>query len=574
MAYITKKKINGTIYYYAEQREWKDGKSRRKWQKYLGSIDTIIKSVEGKSPQPSFAELFCLGDIGAYLSIANDIKIVQIINNMLPKKNQGLSIGDYIQIAAINRGTGSVSKNSMWDWFKGTLLLNYYSNIKASSLSSQRFWDNMDLIPEDMIKDIWMEIINRVIINYKIDLSQVSYDGTNFYTFISTFNVKNTIAQRGKNKQGRSSLRQVSYALFCSKEDHIPLYFDVYKGNKSDSKEFLKIIPDFIKSYKGKVAKQTPITIVFDKGNNSPANIGLLDGSEFNFVASAKLNEHKELAEVSNKDERFTPFDHENLDTIKAFKTIKEIYGKQRTVIVTFNSNLYNDQMCTINNDIKKCFDKLSELKQRLSDRAKGVITKGRKPTVASVKKSVNEILSRQYMKEIIQIDYSEKNQIPLINFMADGQKLAKIADTYLGKKIIFTDNHHWQMKDIIIAYNSQYVIEHAFREMKTRKNSSWWPMFHYTDQKIKVHGLYCTITLLIRSLMQRKVRQANLKISIDRVHEKLKGIKEVVNFFENSNSGKKGKKITKNHTLTKMDSIQKKLYDIFKISDYSTFRG
>ncbi len=38
MAYLMHKKISGNTYYYAEQRVWKDGKSRRQWQKYLGTI--------------------------------------------------------------------------------------------------------------------------------------------------------------------------------------------------------------------------------------------------------------------------------------------------------------------------------------------------------------------------------------------------------------------------------------------------------------------------------------------------------------------------------------------------------
>src|SRR5256884_4703751 len=45
----------------------------------------------------------------------------------------------------------------------------------------------------------------------QIALSQICYDGTNFYTFIDTFNLQSQLAKRGKNKQGRSNLRQVSY---------------------------------------------------------------------------------------------------------------------------------------------------------------------------------------------------------------------------------------------------------------------------------------------------------------------------------------------------------------------------
>lgn len=568
MAYITRKKIKGSTYYYAEQREWKDGKSRRKWQKYLGTIDKIIKAIDNKERKPEYAIVFELGGVSAYLDISREINITEIINSMLPKREQGITVGEYILIAAINRGLNAVSKRSIWNWFEDTILLNYFSHIKKEALSSQRFWDNMSLIKEDIIPEIWMKIIQKAITVYNIDLSLISYDGTNFYTFISSFNTRCTIAQRGKNKQGRKNLRQVNYALFCSREDHIPLYFDTYEGNTHDSPEFNKVINRFKEAYSGKISDDSSITIVFDKGNNSKENMEDFDKTSFHFIGSLKLDDYKELAMISNKDSCFKSFDHTKLEEIKAFRLKKVVYEKERTLIITFNNNLYNDQVRTVNNDIEKCVQRLSELSQRLNDRANGIITKGKKPTIDSVKKSVKDILKRQYMKKVIKVNYKEKNKILIITYTVDMEELAKLADSYLGKKIIFTDNHHWKTEDIIIAYHSQYVIEDVFKETKDRKLGCWWPMYHYTDQKIKVHGLYCTITMLIRSLMSRKVRQQNLRLPMVRMHNKLIGIKEVINFYPKEKGAKRLKKI---NTLTKMDETQKRLFEIFNMSKYVT---
>jgi len=43
MAYMTRKRIKGISYYYAEESERVNGKPRRKWQKYLGSLPKISK---------------------------------------------------------------------------------------------------------------------------------------------------------------------------------------------------------------------------------------------------------------------------------------------------------------------------------------------------------------------------------------------------------------------------------------------------------------------------------------------------------------------------------------------------
>ena len=117
-----------------------------------------------------------------------------------------------------------------------------------------------------------------------------------------------------------------------------------------------------------------------------------LDKTSFHFIGSLKLDNHKELAMISNKDSCFKSFDHPKLEDIKAVRLKKVIYGKERTLIITFNNNLYNDQVRTVNNDIERCVQRLSELSQRSNDRANGIITKGKKPTIDSVKKSVKDI--------------------------------------------------------------------------------------------------------------------------------------------------------------------------------------
>ena len=569
MAFMSHKKIKGYTYYYAEEREWREGKSQRKWQKYLGPLERIIQAVEKGGGAPAYAILFELGAPGAYLSIAHEIDTVGIINSLVPKRNQGISIGEYILFAAINRGVDAVSKRSMWHWFQDTILLHCFPRTTKDSLCSQRFWDNMNLIREERIPVIWRAILDKVLSVYSIDFSLISYDGTNFYTFICTFNTRCTIAKRGKNKQGRGNLRQVNYALFCAKEDHIPLYFDVYEGNMNDSKAFFTMIENFKNAFHGKIAEGATVTIVFDKGNNSPENIQKIDQSAFHFVGALKPSEHRDLASISHTDPCMKPLSRPDLEGVTAYRTEKKIYDRTRTVIVTFNPELYADQLKTVNNDIKKCIQKLSLLQQKLLDRAHGLIKKGKKPTMDSVKKQVRDILKRQYMKDLIPVEYEERNDIPLVSYALNTDAFAQIADTYLGKTILFTDNHEWPPEDIILAYRSQYIIENAFKEMKHRKLGCWWPLYHWTDQKIKVHGLYCSLTLLLRSLMSRKARLANLPLSMERMHKKLMGIKEVVNVYPKQR-GKGVRKRPKNYTITKMDEIQKRLFDLFKLNEYT----
>ena len=565
MAYLTRKRIKGITYYYAEESERRNGKSRRKWQKYLGPLPKIIEALEGTPQKPKYAEIFQLGGPAAYLNIAEQINMIPIIDSVFPKRNQGLSIGFYLTLAAINRGIEAVSKRSMWNWFKDTILFRAFPEANKTSLSSQRFWDNMSAIKEDKIQIAWMKLVNSVLDRENIDLSCASYDGTNFYSFIGSFNTRCSLAKRGKNKQGRRDLRQINYALFCTRKDHFPLYFDVFEGNRHDSKEFGVVVERFFHSFKDRKPNGNGITIVFDKGNNSDKNLNkFVEDSGFHFVGSVKPDDHKDLALISNNDKCFTSLSHTRLDQVKVFRTRKKIYGKSLTVVVTFNNNLYTAQVKSINNEINKCLGKLSVISTKLEDRIAGRITKGKKPTKESIKRQVASILSGQHMKKLIGSSVTDHNGIPLLTYSLKSDAYAELADTYLGKNIIITDNHNWSTEDIILTYRSQYIIEDVFKQMKDRRTGTWWPMFHWTDQMIRVHGLYCSLSLLIRSLILKRIQEAEMSMSMNKLHEKLSGIREVLNVFP---KGKK--KQSTQSVVTKMDEVQQRLFDLFRMEQY-----
>ena len=444
MERLEKKKISGHTYYYYSGWGWVNGKCRRKWQRYLGKLEDIVKACEGGGPAPLYADVFQWGLPAALWKEASTAGIVQTINDLCPKRNQGLSTGEYIGIASVNRAIRPNSKRSMWSWFSQTVLLRYLPGASKEALSSQRFWDHMDRIDGDKPAQIWKNIIKGVVEREEIDVSSVSYDGTNFYTFIDTFNVRCKIAKRGKNKQGQSNLRQVSYALFCSADGHMPLFYDVYEGNRNDAKQFplmLDKFNTFLQEIRGRRCAPEDTTLIFDKGNNSPANFVMIDTMKLKFVGSVKLGEHKELAQISNDDERFESCEAEGLDGTKAFRVKKTVYGKERVLVVSYNQNLFDAQWRTVQNDISRAIEKLAVLQQKLRDRAAGLITKGRTPTVASVEKQCERILIRQYMKQVITTNIREgKEKIPELEHAIDSAALSELADTHLGKNIIISN--------------------------------------------------------------------------------------------------------------------------------------
>ncbi len=217
MERLETKKISGHTYYYYSEWGWVDGKCRRLWQRYLGKLEDIVKACTGGGPAPLYADVFQWGLPVALWKEATTARIVEEINALCPKRNQGLSTGEYIGVAAVNRAIRPNSKRSLWGWLSQTALLRYLPNASKAALSSQRFWDHMDRIDGQRPEQIWKNIIKGVVEREGVDLSSVSYDGTNFYTFINTFNVRCRVAPARK-KQARteqSTAGQLRTVLLC-----------------------------------------------------------------------------------------------------------------------------------------------------------------------------------------------------------------------------------------------------------------------------------------------------------------------------------------------------------------------
>ena len=340
-------------------------------------------------------------------------------------------------------------------------------------------------LPEQALSERWP---------WDVSLESICYDGTNFYTFIDTFNARCDLPRRGKNKQGRANLRQVSYALFCCEDGQLPLFYDVYEGNRNDAKQFprmLQAFHAFLKEVTGRPAPLPETTIIFDKGNNSRDNFELVDEWNRKFVGSVKLDEHKDLAGIPNDDPRFVACGNARLERTKAFRVRKTVYGQERTVVVTYNQNLFDAQWQTVQNDLAKALEQLSALSQRLEDRRTGVVRGGQAPTRQSVEKQCREALRRQHLKPLVRwtIDVDE-NDLPRLKYQVDTKALDRLANTYLGKNILITNRDEWSEERIILAYRSQFLIEDVFKEMKDRRSGTWWPLNHWTDSKVRVHAL------------------------------------------------------------------------------------
>ncbi len=155
-------------------------------------------------------------------------------------------------------------------------------------------------------------------------------------------------------------------------------------------------------------------------------------------------------------------------------------------------------------------------------------------------------------------------------SFNLDEQARAGLEEEIFGKRILFSDKavEAADTATIVADYRSQEAVEGDFRQMKDPSVVSFSPMFHHTEQKIRVHVLYCVLALMVARLMVRQADQTEIHMSVRELLHTLAGIEETVLLYQGERGRPRARRM-----LTEMNPDQRSLYDLFALDGYAPKR-
>src|SRR5205823_4336048 len=163
-----------------------------------------------------------------------------------------------------------------------------------------------------------------------------------------------------------------------------------------------------------RIAKQVEsVTLIFDKGNSSADNLQAVEDSPYHFISSLVPTYHPELLKIPAR--RFRSLEADGLPGVSAYRTIKEVFGIERTVVVTYNEALFVAQARTLLREIAKRQHQLGDLQARLLRHQQGEVRGGKRPTMAGVRKTIDGYLKARHMKELFEIHLSEAGGLPVL---------------------------------------------------------------------------------------------------------------------------------------------------------------
>ncbi len=502
MASLTKKVINGRPYYYLRETARVGGRSKVVRTVYLGRAEDIEQRLAGAGlAEPKAVVVRSFGASAAALKIARELDLAGTIDRASGGPRGDPSVGEMICLAAINRAVCPRSKRQLADWHSRTMLARALP-YPARSLSSQRFWDAMHHLSDEAIAAAETEIVARAVKRYEIRLEPLVFDTTNFATFVDSGNERNTIARRGHAKGGRRDLRLISLALCVALDSNVPLCHQPYEGNRNDATEFphaLELIRERLVALGLSEWERSQLTLIFDKGNNSKANQALADELGVGIVGSLYPSRYPELLAV--KRDQFREL--ESVPGTSVYPTKLEVYERERTILISHSKDFAVKQARSFQQTLAKALRELEELK--------GVVERGKhRMDERALTERVAKVLARRWLKDVIKVEHDLA--AAKLTFCVNQDALEQVREREWGKRIISTDRHAWTDEQILAAYRAQSKAENAFRQMKDVEFASFSPAHHWTDQKLRVHAFYCTLALMIVTLIERHIRHAGVQ--------------------------------------------------------------
>jgi transposase len=560
MATIQARTVKGHKYWYIVESRRVEGKPRPIVLAYLGKAEELLEKLQGQATVS--VKSYSYGGVAALLSLVAELDLVRLINQCLtsnpswsPQLRDGLTVGASLVLRTLERICAPCSNRGFSDWAKSTSL-DYLLPITSANLDSQHFWDQMAAVPVESLSVIEEKLVRRLSDRGLITLDTLLLDATNFFTFIDSTNLHSTLAQRGKNKQGRNNLRQVGVLLVVSRREVIPLFHDTYQGNKADSKMFADTIGRLIERLRRLVGDAEQVTLVFDRGNNSQDNLSA-ETLKLHYVAALVPSQHTDLVEAAcgffaaarGRAGQEGPL---------CYRVRQTLWDRERTIVIYRSQEMYQGQRRGVDLDLAKRLRALGELNQRLANR------RSKKRSQGEVCRIVEELLQGQFMEGLLKWEVYRSGENYQIRYSPDKEALERL-DQRLGLRMLMTDRHEWSTEAIIDAYHSQAWVEFGFRNLKNPYHLGLRPQYHWTDQKIRVHVFTCVLGLLLMSVLYGRARKAGYgPTTYDTFLDHLNGIRLAAVL----RPGKKGAAAVE-YQLEQLDPQQSQIVEIFHLQSY-----
>ena len=530
MASLAAKKKGNQLYYYVVESARVGGQPRIVHQAYLGTAEKVAALVKDRTaPVPVAAASRDFGLPGALWLAARKTGLFALLESLWPAPRSGPSPAHYLLLAAIHRICRPGPKTEVADWYRSTVLEAAWG-FPPERFRSQDFWDAFEQIlpehldplspTEDPLDQAQLRLLGLWKQKQMVSRRLLSYDTTNFYTYIASNNTRNELAQRGHNKQGRHHLRQVGLSYVLDGEHGLSLCHHVYRGNIGDADEFSTSLARMLGMLdRTQIARDT-VTLVFDKGSAALANTVELEQAGVGWISALPWNQAPQ-AFRERAAEQLPPCSSAQPGVRAAAEKLL-VHGQEYLCVVKYSASFTGEQLHSLTTSLSKVLQSLRRFSIELS-----------KPkarwTEDQIRSKIRRWLSVQYLEELIRYQIESHQGQWRLQFDFDTAAWQRLVDHRLGRTVLLTNRMDWTAEQVALGYSAQQEIERVFRGLKDGDWLGWGPMYHWTDRKIRIHAFYCMLGISLLQYIHKQAQAAWNGISMEQLLEELRQIQQFV---------------------------------------------
>jgi transposase len=291
----------------------------------------------------------------------------------------------------------------------------------------------------------------------------LSYDATNFYTFVASTNTRNTLAQRGHNKQGRHNLRQVGLSYVLDGIHGLSLCHHVYPGNLTDTDEFSTALPRLLRFLDDNQIDRQTVTLVFDKGSAALYNSLALDQSGLGWIAALPWNQAPQPF-------RETPLEQltsSHQPGVRASQQRLLVQGKERLCVLKYSAPFLSEQVHSLSTSLAKVTQSLRRLSIELTQ------PDCRLQEVQIHTKIARWLGAAQFLDPLVRYQLKSTDSGWSLQFDIDSAAFHQLMNQRLGRTILVTNRMDWTADQVIAGYGGQQQIEKYSAVSKTATGST-----------------------------------------------------------------------------------------------------
>jgi len=529
-----KKRVEITYIRLLEKYRGKDGKFHERAVANLGRMDIegrtnitrLLKSLRRFSDEilvtPEEIESKAALEYGQLLvcrKLWNEIGLGEWIRESCGRVAK-YSLGESGVLAMVlNRLISPGSELGLCRWLETVYLEEFDNRFRDGDTKrrADRFYSTLDWLikGKERIEEkvyFWIRTLFPVDVVF-YDITNVQFEGKG-----------PAMSRIGYARLGKRNHKQVLLGIIMI--EGLPVAHYVFRGNQAEKKTLSWITKEVKKKYN--VGR---IIFVVDRGMITVTNLEEIAKEDGYIVAirRRKDEEAKELLESGNdgfieiKENLFAKevkIDMSKKNKNKRSKDIKnvvvndtEIDDKRR--VVCLNPEKAKEQKAKRESIMTELEHQLVELKEK-ADNGK---VKNQKVITSSAERILNKKHGKRYFDYKVgegKFEYWQKKENIDYEEKLDGKFMIKTTEKDLT------------LKEIVLRYKDLSNIEGCFRDIKDFIEVA--PVYHFLNRRVRAHIFVGVLALLVQRYMEKKLDNAKLEISSERVLEKLKAIHVVIN--------------------------------------------